>query len=136
MNRIEKLKAVLRPLDTSGMSTADLAVLCTREVPGCAADEIVEALRSTAFEHRQEANALEARSPIMTKAMDDKTMDHLKAVLDQFSHDEERHFAECPPEMRDKHIWNSLFALRQWVGGEYVRNPSAPIYRDPFGGSM
>lgn len=58
MNRIEKLKAVLRPLETAGMKTADLADLCTREVPGCAIDEIIEALRSVALEHRQEAESI------------------------------------------------------------------------------
>jgi len=57
--RLRVLKAVLRPADTSTMTTPQVVALCEKAVPDCTIDEIIAALRQVAAEQMQEAAALE-----------------------------------------------------------------------------
>ncbi len=61
--RLETLKSTLRPVDTGTLSTPEVAALCEAALPDCTVEEIIQALREVAEEHRREAEQLEvARS--------------------------------------------------------------------------
>jgi hypothetical protein len=56
--RLNGLKALLRGIDTSALTTPEVVDLCERAAPGCTVTEILEALRQVAAEHRQHAAEL------------------------------------------------------------------------------
>ena len=58
VGRVEKLRAALRDVDTSTMTTAEVADLCEEVLPDCTVEEIVSALRDVGLEHYREADQL------------------------------------------------------------------------------
>ena len=57
-DRLAKLRSALRDVDTSTMSTAQVADPCNEAVPDCTIDEMVSALRHVGEEHVREAEEL------------------------------------------------------------------------------
>lgn len=57
--RINVLRAALRSVDTSTMTTPEVVDLCEATLPSCTVEEIITALDMVANEHMDEADQLE-----------------------------------------------------------------------------
>jgi len=56
--RLAKLRDALRTVDTSTMTTAEVAEMCQQALPDCTIDEMATALRHVGAEHMKEADDL------------------------------------------------------------------------------